>query len=388
MINLWRAAVVLGAALAFCPYWGSHEPRWAFCILGAATGLALWRRLTLPDCLGLALIGWSALSLLWSSDPSEGLTTLVGLVALFGVFLLFEQGPAVRGLGITATIATAGAVALGFALPDLDGGFFNQNFITEFLVIAGIAAFIKGGTPGILAGGVAFVWVVFINHSFAWGAALASLIVMGCIALRWYWAAFFLTLGKINAVVFLLPYMGQDIADSFRSRFELWFNSLSLWLEAPVWGLGLGSYNHEYSRIAQNHLAIMDRVQFQNVFLYPGSAHNDALSTLVELGLVGFLLAGGFCLAVLRIKSQEMEWTRWPLAAAAGICMVAFPLLVPSTAVLVAALIGLASRPDSLQQPWASASSSRAGTASRPIWRTTRLGSLSTSILSRRFGPM
>ena len=107
MINLLRAVSVLGAALAFWPWWGSHEPRWIFATLAGMSGLMIWRRLTLPDGIGIALIGWAALSLLWSSDPSEGLTTLVGLVALFGCFLLFEQGPPVRGLGLTATIATS-----------------------------------------------------------------------------------------------------------------------------------------------------------------------------------------------------------------------------------------------------------------------------------------
>ena len=345
MLDLWRGLVLLGAGLAFWPYLGSHEPKWAFVMLGGATGFLLWRRLTWPDVLGLCIIVWSAFSLLWSSDWREGVTTMIAVVGLFGVFLLFEQGKPFKLIGQTAAVAVVGAVVLGFEFPEIFGGYFNQNWITEFLVIVGVLAAVKGGLLGCGAAATAAIFVIFYNGSFAWGAAAASLAVMGLIALRWYWMAAIAFLGKINAVIFLLPFMGKDIADSFHARFELWFNSIVLWTGAPIFGGGLGSYNHDYSAVAEAHVSSLGAPRFQNVFMYPGSAHNDALSLMVELGVVGFLLAGGFCWSVLKLRTDAMQAMRWPLAAAAGICMIAFPLLLPSSAVFIAAMIGFAAHP-------------------------------------------
>jgi len=344
MINLWRAACFIGAALAFCPYYGTHEPRWIFVYLGALMGFLLWRRVTLPDICGLAIIGYAATSLLWSRDAAEGLTSLLPLIGLFGVFLLFEHGPPVKWMGSLAAIAAGAAVVFTNIYPDVNGGFFNPNWVTEFVVISGIVAVARGGKAGFVIAASAIIWTILYNSSYAWLAAIGSLIVMACVALRWWWSAVIITLLKINLLVFVVPHMGREIALSFTSRYELWINTLALWLKAPVFGLGLGSYNHEYWTVAESHLPYLGDYRFHDVFLYPGQAHNDALTTLAELGIVGIALCGLFCIAVLRVRSFNMTWARWPLSGAIGISMIAFPLFLPSSAFLVAALIGASSR--------------------------------------------
>ena len=378
---LWtvRAVSLLGAALAFWPNFGSHEPRWAFILVAGCAGLIATRRLTGLDMMGLTIVGWSALSLSWSSDPGEGLTTIVPLVGLFGVFLLFEHGPRFD-LGPIAVVATIGALCLGILYPDVNGGFFNQNWLTEFLVLSGLIAVLRGGPLGLASALSAWTWAILYNSSFAWIAALGALIVALCLVRRWYWAAAIIMLAGINLLIFVAPRMGREIALSLTSRYELWINTVSLWLKNPLFGGGLGSYNHDYSSVMQDHLSLMGQVRFQNVFLYPGYVHNDALNILVEIGVVGLVLCLAFCFVALRRQTRE---TVWPLAGLAGISMIAFPLFLPSTAFWAAALIGIASRQDSLASSSALDWWRRYGGRFGPIWPSTRHVK---GLATRRFG--
>ena len=88
------AAAVAAATLLF----GFNQadptvPRWAAIHAIAICGL-LWvacqPRVEIPKAafLGLALLAWAGLSLLWSSDQKGGLVELANGIALFGVFLL------------------------------------------------------------------------------------------------------------------------------------------------------------------------------------------------------------------------------------------------------------------------------------------------------------
>jgi O-antigen ligase len=90
--------------------------------------------------------------------------------------------------------------------------------------------------------------------------------------------------GHLSTIVYRFSVLLEhDMGVSAGNRLYYYATSLELWAERPVFGYGVGSWP----------LAI----GFGDVRDYP---HNLFLETLVEFGLVGFLLVSGFLLATLR----------------------------------------------------------------------------------------
>lgn len=183
-------------------------------------------------------------------------------------------------------------------------------------------------------------------------AALAVLLVAPFLGLadpRWRRALFVggpIVVVAVVTVVALLPPADPLLRWSFQqsSVGRLSFLELSwrMWLEAPVWGIGLGEYFGTSARFMPDAL---------KVFFAAENAHNNFAQVGVELGLVGLsLFVGILWISATRIRMGIRAGRRDPLLVWMGIGLLAFlvtalaghPLLTAPVAYAFWMLLGAA----------------------------------------------
>lgn len=314
--------------------------------LDCASNLArpdLARRASLPEILLALLIGWSALSLGWATNPDLGVLRVLFLVGLLG---------AVRGLRdaidspAQARRWIGGLLAVGVVAVLIDGGFvieqsrqlaassvkyasflFVHNnlaatFVTLLAPLAAALALARG--PGVtrLASVVALAAItgyLVLLHSRAgvFAAGLGVGLVLLLLGLRGRIAGrrlagrpWLIGAALVVLLAALLPfstaarglskdlfYRGVelfqfDLGDVlFRPR--LWRHTMSMVSEAPLTGVGAGNFVVEYPR-------------FERYPEVKPHAHNDALQILSELGLPGLLLFLGLAAATVLVALRAL----------------------------------------------------------------------------------
>ena len=155
----------------------SSAPRWVSVYVGAICALALLscqRRIRLDsiDLLGFGFLVWAAISLLWSPDWKSGLLSLQNLVSVFAIAWFIRHRQYMdKAIPVALIIGIWGAAIFGSVWPNVHGGFGNENFIAEF-VIVGLALLIavrwdyRWSGPVILVTVLAgLVYLVAYNHS-------------------------------------------------------------------------------------------------------------------------------------------------------------------------------------------------------------------------------
>jgi O-antigen ligase len=219
-------------------------------------------------------------------------------------------------------LGTFAGVALG-AVPSAGGeewkiysitnsgavGFFaNRNFFGTLLVVnIPFAAFLigsgkfansrSGATLRIL--GAAYLLVILIgivlNRSLA-AALIAVPVSVASFALlpvkpAWKWSA--VALGTVTAIAFAGILMSTGIkaeivsadAVSIQTRMSIWSQTMKIVSDTFPFGTGLGSFKEIYAFYEDPTL--VDR-------WYVNNAHNDYLELVLEMGLPGVILIGGF----------------------------------------------------------------------------------------------
>lgn len=265
----------------------------------------------------MPLLFYAAISLLWSSDPGNGAYQILNALGLVAVFMAAPY----LNVRLIAKLGLLGAVILGTVSPEFYGGFGNENFITSFILIAmplsgwasvfGAVYLLQNGS--VLEWGVLLAVALYFAFKWRWWAGIALLAL--CFG--------FVVYGLTNVV----PAPLESIAWSLGTRVELWANTFRLWLEAPLFGHGFGSFAYEYPRFMEwfpvKHV--------DGITTYAGAAHNEYLQLLSELGIVGAIL----CVPLfLNIKHKA------PLFVAGVLAFVDLPLQNAPTAVLVALVLG------------------------------------------------
>lgn len=142
---------------------------------------------------------------------------------------------------------------------------------------------------------------------------------------------------------------GYDVAQSVADegigasgdiRFSMWGNSMYMFADHWLLGVGLGNWTNEYDAYQSSwrqDVKLLDN-------FYHANAHNDYVEILVELGIIGFgiflwllykLLAS--VAVVLRNMTMETLYALGPIIALTGFAtnaMFSFPLKQPSTSLL------------------------------------------------------
>ena len=355
------AAILFGIVVLFhLDGMSPHPARWVAIALFAFFGAILLSRarrieFSITDVCALSFVAWVALSLLWTSDLGSGLLAFQNLLLLGSAYFLFSRIK-MDWLIPTVMACMVGAIILGFLRPLIGGGFGNQNWIVEWLLIACPFAVCFSvehrarvwGFTGAAIALAAWVYSIWFNPSFTWVPVLSSIVTMFLLYRKKYFLAVFLVALGANIVLFAPEMVGADAMSSLTSRLEIFTNTIFLWAESPVWGHGAGSFDYNYSRVQEAHMAVfpwLDTIM-RPTTVYAGQAHNEALQILSEYGIIGLTIAVAMFLSLVVVQPTTKlgKASVWAVAIGGTISMMSFPLQNPATGFLIAAALGIWSR--------------------------------------------
>jgi O-antigen ligase len=343
----------------------ANTPRWLAIYLLASISLGVafrwemthkkWQLGPLDGALAL-FVGYVALSLLWSSDWREGVLRVQNLSAVVVAgLLLFRYSSRPEWL---CGLAAAAVGLYWWDTPGF-GGFGNENFLTEWLAplmpLAVWCAFQERWATklmGIVASLAGLHYLILVCQSDTRFVALAVVVAVGA---WWVWRkwhlfpALLILLVPVNIALLTGWVGGEELTRALNARLEMTHNTLVLWLEKPLFGHGVGSFNYEYPRIQEAHLAWFPNIDtlLRPAEVYVGAAHNEYVQVLSDFGLMGALLAG-IIMAVIILRL--VAWTTLSGAAVpailglgimAGTALIGFPFQNPATSILPFALLGL-----------------------------------------------
>ena len=310
-----------------------------------------------------AYLVWVILSLGWALDPNTAFGQIPTLVQLFVIAVLVAdlvvQRPAVvRSLlwvyslsaAITAVVAIQYFFTLGpsageraFAIPGQGPAQFAAILLPawvfavhQFLegdrrIIAGIvtllttAGLLVSGTRGAWVGAVVVV-VLFILPRLSLRrqvVAIAMIVVIGFVSLQ--------IPGVANL---LLERTGNAVSSGGAGRTDIWSVGITLFRSAPIAGVGYANFP-----VADTLAAI--RAADVNARHLGAGPHNVVIGTLVELGLLGFLLLLAFLLPLVLRRGWGPDAAAVQ-AALASLLVAALFLDILSDRKQVWLLIGLA----------------------------------------------
>jgi hypothetical protein len=357
-----------------------NDQKWFWISVLATLALACcaWRvyrgreaRLDSLDWLMAAFALYALASLAWTPDRLAGLQFLGKFAAAAAIFVyLKDHGDEAlfRRLFAWTTVGAGVALFLAYTQPGIWGGFHNQNFITEYLLLAmpfcvGYIAF----TPSRAQRTAAWLivlgisWYLVVDNSSRLEFAIAPLVAACMIGYitwrRWGWWP--VVLGGIAVALILgsaaflywdaFPYSERGLRASFMPRVLLVLNTLSLWLDAPLLGNGAGSFSYLFPAHQEDHLRKLglEIALFDGTRLVAGAAHNEYVQVLAEFGLAGAAIVTAFVWRAIRIARSGPPFGPLQYAAVAAIFVWAanaaleFPLQNPSTLVLALASVAI-----------------------------------------------
>lgn len=323
----------------------------------------------------LACLAYYVLSLSWSLDWREGVNSLVKIAPFVVLFLVLSRSEKVfEYLPHAACLSVFGALVLATIpiIGEIHGGFGNRNFLAEFLVIS--LPFVIAGFSTKYLNIFAFITALWAGWFLAFkttsnipGFTLAFFLV---VLTAWLWKRkkkflfSVLSLSIMNAMIWIFVLGKEKIKNSILARMELTYNTLAMWLDAPFFGNGSGSFNFAYAGHQEDHLKyIPDFSIFGAITMYPGAAHNEIAQILAEHGIAGLVLVQVLALVLFvhwRDKNRDYLDVAaiWTLGLALWLSLVGFPLHNAATALIVVTAAAVISRGE---RAWL------AGSASTPI---------------------
>jgi O-antigen ligase len=151
----------------------------------------------------------------------------------------------------------------------------------------------------------------------------------------------------IGGSVSLWVLTGQRVLTSIAQRLELGYNSLLMWWENPVFGVGIGGFNYYYPDFQEAHVGLIDSRSLHGVWLFAGATHNEYIQALAVFGIAGCLILAAFVWFALKNRATDplANWSLITVAALCGLSAVNFPLQNPSTAAIGIIAMALALKP-------------------------------------------
>lgn len=275
-----------------------------------------------------AFMFWAAFSLFWSLDPRAGAIQLGKLGLFAGVFYLARLVEFKTGLIAVVSVVI---VTYGHFWGGHDAGFGNENFQVEFLVC--LVPFLT--RPRYLPFLVLIVVMLLMTDSkihflVLWFAVLGFLVWKRLYIWGLCWA-----LLPISVVLYLQPI---GIIESLNARVEFTFNTLLLWISAPAFGHGLGSFGYLYPLVQGGAETLLGIPTAMRPGWFAGAAHNEYVQILMELGIAGIGLLGWFIWCCVRTGRWGPE--RLCLCVLAVLALIGFPWQLPATMTLAAICLG------------------------------------------------
>lgn len=183
---------------------------------------------------------------------------------------------------------------------------------------------------GLVVAVAALGYLVCFNDSKIEYVVLAALF---CAALRTY-PVRAVGVGILTVAAFTI--FAPTSADA---RLELWYGSLMAWIDRPLLGWGLGSFDWGFGAHRDDWGALAGKTILTTPNVLAGAAHNVVMHTLTELGAVGLLAVGAVAVMVFR-RARDANATV-ALAVALVCMMIGLPEHNPFTAALIAVAAGV-----------------------------------------------
>ena len=293
------------------PRWMAVNALAAGCLIWFARHVILRRtvNVTLSEAIITALLTWSAITLTWSLDWRDGLLTIesaLALAVIYAAFRRFKEREQRQIISIVSVTGFALALAFGWSRQELYGGFGNENFQAEWLLItlpfliwtwvSNRHHFFIMRAAALLLTPVALYFLLFVNLSDSKWAALGCVLLLVSIWIYrnkgFIWAGIVFMV-PVNIALFSGWFASPPVQKAFMHRLEIGFNTALMWWEKPWFGHGVGSFNYEYGRFQEAHLAFfpnMDTV-LRPAAIFAGAAHNEFLQLASETGVIGLAAA-------------------------------------------------------------------------------------------------
>lgn len=318
-----------------------------------------------PSLAALGCLAFASLSLLWTPDWREGSLNLHNLAAAIVVYvgLCHMDHDRLARLACFLAMVTilASLLFVAFGL-DRDGLYSNPSFHAEVLIGAIPLVFlgwvvwrdwILGFWFG-LFGVIAALYLIFGNTADARWLGLAGLGLGGILAFGYYRHATLCLVGVAGALGIAAATADLRLLFlSALSRFEYSWNTAMAWLDAPLMGHGVGSFNYVYPFHAGDFRHLFGDVVELPLVSVVGKAHNDPLQLLSAFGLVGAVLMGLWLWAAWKARATD-----WPAKAGftslmglLAASLVGFPFQNPATVLIAMAALALASKPAEIGAP-------------------------------------
>lgn len=292
-------------------------------------------RLTLPGILLCGLLAWSAISVVWTTDPGAALAKLSGTVALVAAGLIFLSACAPFGDGhrrlflagtcLAVCILACALVLLPVWAANEPGRLVHFNRGLGFLVIAIWPAIVAAARYRRLFGAALYFFPFCLFFAFESNAALAAMLLSG-VAFAAVYAAPRISgralAAAVAAYMLAAPAIHRDVPppevlslvdlpQSAYHRLVIWDYTTDRIAERPLLGWGF----HASRRVPEvNPAKPLERS------LHP---HNVALQLWLELGAAGGLL-GAALFAAIANRVRRISTDRLRLAAASAAYVSAF----------------------------------------------------------------
>jgi len=294
---------------------------------------------------------WAGLSISWSGDWRAGALAWPNYLVAFFIFWASIHITAPQ-LHAMATVALAGVAGMGLYRPEWFGGFGNENFQAEYIII--VLPLLLAGRghwrylSAIVAAFALFVLFRDTSSKLPYFAGLGLYVIcVGWLFTKrhWFWALF-TTLVPLNIALFSGVFGQEDMYRSVAVRLELYINTVNAWLTSPIWGHGLGGFNWIYPKFQESHYAIYPQSEtvLTLATFFAGAAHNEYLQVLNDFGMVGALLATLFLLSLLLNSNPKPVGPLLSIYMLGWLSLIGFPLQNPATVTVGAVVAGVLAR--------------------------------------------
>jgi O-antigen ligase len=312
--------------------------KWSFLAVSVALAVCFVEvRMTKCHWIGLWLLVWATLTLLWAPVTVDALQGLAWLFVLAGAFVLGSAASSMAPLYTVAGFALLPSLiglflvrffGLHIPLVNIDstaGTFGNSNFAGEaaaLIASSGLAATkLRKNIPN-------FIPLAVLGLSLCRGG-LVGFGLMGAIRLWRVSRLSVVALALIAAFALGLTLENAAKREAIVQRTLIWRDAFD---GLTVLGRGVGQYRAVVPEYGHRLSALS---------LNTEHAHNDALEVAFELGLPGLVLLVWFFATAIR---QGMAAERYVLGSALVAGLFGFPLFEPVTGFLIAVVAGHCAR--------------------------------------------